>query len=826
MLPLLLLLCSSRHPSDAKPWLIALHFYALASYADTWQITTTENKDDFGIPRPGFYGAKDFLVPSRYKPGQQRLFSVYICQLNTSSHEGNQTADTLFYWCDKAETALALLHSVTTKRCKLQIYFTPPSGYLGLIRLSKEKEHREYGEHVILAAQKNSTYYYQAELVAPPAHKSGGVRWCRQDGAVHEYAAFNRRPHCHPGPNERAAYKETQGRGILFKPSVSVRVASAYHCTLLETRIETTHWFTGERTSNTRRVRRSVLPGVCRRWAITKKCDYGQMTSAGRAFLHRWETRNPDTYTYRWPQHLSYKVYNCIVTQGTVRTRPPYSRLVSSHLGELPARYRPGNSTNAFWVRNSGTLVWDPIRDDRLCPYTQSLRMRSLVMKKYGDGLLNFVCQETLMTFSARGKDTLLSSADSCLFRQGYWPGLDPSKTLYVALNQDLILAFSADENQRTRRDLLQYQLMFASAQLSEDLLGLGNNLARAWCLTQQTAYDLQLRSAGLDASATMSEFYGRDIKASARGDVFAVYQCETITPDRLTVIPSLRTDYDPVLYRSLNVPVNSNRCFSRPIVSFWTAGQNRSEQVPASNLTAITYGQVTPQRELSLLFPYTKTCDGADEFFFDLGGDLLYHFVHNELAGTHNKSLLTHHGHTAWCAMNMSSNASDECQSQQSTASIRLIDPERKLDQKMTEHLEFGSLDPLLYSRAEMKSYFALADPSTAIAFLQAYKEAIYHCASRLALASLDGAPGAGSVFETLAGVVGGTVTGLLGAAAKGVGDFLHWLFGDAAFRIFLIVCSIGGLLVWVELWFMALSCLLVEFRRHRSETSPDYLN
>ena len=195
------------------------------------------------------------------------------------------------------------------------------------------------------------------------------------------------------------------------------------------------------------------------------------------------------------------------------------------------------------------------------------------------------------MVFSANLKDQLPASAKDELCLRLPETMAKAQETEYFTLNQDLILAFtprreSRPSPARPRRDTTLFQLQYASNHLSDSLRLLKQNFSAAWCRVQQTVYDLELQGANQGESATLAASYGRPLKALPHGDVFAVHPCRTVSADRLTLVPSLRTDYDPVLYRGLNIPVGPHRCFSRPLVSFWPEDQSASELV---------YAQVAP---------------------------------------------------------------------------------------------------------------------------------------------------------------------------------------------------------------------------------------
>ena len=756
--------------------------------------------DDFGISRRGFQAPERFLVPPRVSGEQAGRGALLFAVRQRPGLRGPQTD---FFWCDANETAEALQRPEDISLCRQRLFSA--GGQDGTHDIVEFRP--PYGERVILAVQparNNATYFYRTRVAEDDGRGATGVRLCA--GHAQEFAAFNLRPRCHQhqwsgdAGRLQGAYQETRGHGVLFKPSVSVRQARAYYCSEMETQIKTTAWLLGARTSATHRRRRAVPPALCRRWAAQRNCSHGKLFARAKGVAHFWATLNAETYTYRYPGSQSYSIYNCLLEEGFVRTRPPYQSLVSSRLGRLPSGYRPGNGQRSAYVFGSGTLVWDRLADERLCPYTLHAHVRSLT-KRASAEVISFISRDMLMIFSASPSHRFEPAGHdaACLRVPGHTARAKPPPE-YYALSQDLVLAFvtsplSASRSRRATTDT--FQLAYAQRALADDLGRLKENLASAWCRAGQTRYDFALRDASMDASAVLSPAYGRPVKALPHGDVFAVMPCRTVSADRLALVPSLRTDYDPVLYRSLNIPVAARRCFSRPLVSF---------RENSHNLTV--YAQVAPNRELTTLFPYTRACDSKQEFFFDLGGENLHHFFGDKLVRSYNKTRIADHAASAMCI----ANASAACRSAVPVW-LRLVDTHTRLDQRMTEHLGLASVDPRVYSLAELRSYFHITDAGRAVAFLQAFKESMYHWAN-IGSRHFDGPPDVALVVETLAAGVAGVAAGLVEGAVQSVGNFLSWLFTDPIFRVFLLVAGVGGFLAWAELMFALVQTLCARRR------------
>ncbi len=761
--------------------------------------------DDLGIPRHGFLGAGNFVFNQANRVYTGKDLDVSVLRYSTPA----DTTERLF-WCTLAESRKAQSKDLSKQSCSLEFERRKLQDVITSL-FSLRVTGAETGKHVVLANQNGRVFYFLVEVAEQIVPKSlddvsagprmnqamsrGYLKWCNEDLVV-EFAAFNDRPHCGDDEDGQAdpEYDEEQGKATLFKPNVRAAETPAYKCVLVETLIGTTYWFFGTKTESKTMRYLSVHVDECRDWVLSKRCRYGKlvaMDDRGQLTAYQnWKTNNREEYVYRWPLHTECTVHNCLLSQGFVRTQAPFKSLISSHLGRLPAGYAPGQSSPSYFSTTTGTLVWDRFEPKRLCYYAKHMSFdatKRIYRSADKADLVNFISDTTMTMFSSRQRNGFdpRTVNYTCLLAAAR------KTTVFYALNQDLVLAFTPgeiiDRQKRQAPSLEQAQLQYTYDALAMDLNRVKKNLAANWCRAQQNFYDLSLRGASIDPSSVFSSFYQRPVKAVLHGDLFAIHPCKIIRGSQVTLVPSLLTTHRPDLYRRMGIAVNEHRCFSRPLVSF--AYYNET-----------LYRQITPNFELSGLFPYTKACDGAHEFLFEIG-DRYYHFKHYRLTGSHATADLLHHGKSVSCFLNRTAASSGtDCGvwSSNGTAppSIRFIDTYTRLNQKLTEHLEFADIDPRLYNNTELKSYFSIMDSSTAIAFLQANKEAIYQYKSQLEGTSRGGGANydGGKVYERVSSSVRDTTNGLLRRIGRGVTDAITGAFENAYFKLFLLVCSVGG--------------------------------
>ncbi len=787
--------------------------------------------DQFGHPRPDFIRPDDFLFdrPDRVYVGDNFLISVLRYRAPSS-----KIRERLF-WCNLNETRLAT-RDPNTLSCAKEFKKKPQSlaGTSDLFQLKPGAEVGQ-GRHLVLATQNDITpFYFAVEVkgrIVPKDLESAGpkmnqamsrgyLKWCNE-GVVAEFAAFNSRPDCGDndgGPDQAglSPYQETEGLAVLFKPNILAVETPAYKCVLMETRIGTHLYFFGTRTEWKKVFYKPVAPALCRRWFATKRCSHGPLRKmSGAASLTaygNWRTNKKDYYYYIWPNYNEYSIFNCLLSEGFVRSQPPYGSLVSSHLGRLPAGYGAGPGAPTHISTGSAVLVWDRFDPDRLCYYKKRMSFAAVKRTYTGQdkpGLVNFISNTTMTTFASRQRSAFnpRGSNRTCLLESAR------GTTEFYALNQDLVLAFTpgAYTRQRLRRQATfnQAQLTYSYDRLADDLNEVKRNLATNWCRSQQNLYDLNVRGATIDPSAVFSQFYQRPVKAVAHGDLFAIHPCKTIRGSEVTPAASLRTTHNPELYRRLGIAVNEHRCFSRPLVSF-------------SYYNATVWRQVTPQFELSGLFAYTKVCDSAGDYLFEIG-DRYYHYRDYELVGSYATADLMDHARRVSCILAGARNGSAGCDA--SLPDIRFLDAYTRLEQRATEHLEFSDVDPRLYNKTELKSYFSIVDTGTAIAFLQANKEAIYQY--RLMLDQRGKNEGKGGfdpnqVYEHVSSSVRETTSGFLSSLGQGIKGVLSQLFDNPVFQGFLIICSIGGTVQLVRLVFLALRLSVAGKGRGRGAAGP----
>jgi hypothetical protein len=386
------------------------------------------------------------------------------------------------------------------------------------------------------------------------------------------------------------------------------------------------------------------------------------------------------------------------MAESFVRTAPPFGHWISPVIGKIK------NNGQYFERKITSTVIWDKIDLDGYCYYVRHLSMP--VIKRSDKRRVSFIADSMFSTFSAGQNDVF----DPRLTNHTCLLSGTRNDTEFYALNQDLVISFTPFRDSRRKRGLEQDMVQYGVDKISDELNRVKSNLDKTFCELQDVHYGFQLRSALLDPSPVLSYYYQKPVKAILQGDLFAIHPCKIIPSNLLQIVPSLRTTFLPQIYSSLGIPVGQHRCFSRPLAAL-------------RYLNETVYYQITPTFELSRQFAFTKACDGAGDYLFRLGENY-YHFIRYDLKTVHKITELINHGKNIECLLEVH-NDTGYCEN---LPVLRFVDTYEPLHQDMTRHLEFVDLDPRIYNNTELKSYFSVLDISSVIAFLQNFKEAIYH--------------------------------------------------------------------------------------------------
>lgn len=141
--------------------------------------------------------------------------------------------------------------------------------------------------------------------------------------------------------------------------------------------------------------------------------------------------------------------------------------------------------------------------------------------------------------------------------------------------------------NRRNKRQTPQEDINLERLDYIQDELSTAiANISMSLCETQQKVFDLNVQRLDVDPSDTLSIFMKRRIKVERKGDIFALLQCLEIPTDKITLIPSLRTNYPPLLtiYDRKGVHISEDLCFSRPMGQFDHMGQTVTAQLVSPN--------------------------------------------------------------------------------------------------------------------------------------------------------------------------------------------------------------------------------------------------
>ena len=350
------------------------------------------------------------------------------------------------------------------------------------------------------------------------------------------------------------------------------------------------------------------------------------------------------------------------------------------------------------------------------------------------------------------------------------------------------------EKQKRQKRDVVQtFQLDALDVKLVNYTLHHALEEAMKWCENDKLIYDLQLGISVLDPSVMASSYLKRPVKLFPQGDYYALRKCKTILADKITLVPTLKTN-DPKLVdflKSHDVPIDPDMCLDRPIGYF------------TDNDTVI-YGQLMKDKYFKVAPQLYSRCTPKAVHFFEVGDYLFLYENHVLKLKFPLEELSTNTGRVGTLKEEyvIGSPVGDVTREhlKMMLNSIKSIDIfTTETQHEALSYTPFGFSDNTIYTLEEKNSVIntfqdMMSEVSKNKEHLAYFKQSVELSGviNRTQSSSFNVA----DIFTTAGEAIGGFFGGAVSGVIKGFGAIMASIFDNLIFRIFVFIGSIGGCL------------------------------